>query len=142
MATNSTLPFSDMLSDDEENDPFVALENSIIAYNMAKQKKASAAVDSNDDGNADNAPPSKRPRREVRTSIRFTNIDKHGAAFFSKNNIPAADESPVPNPAIASTQDSLESRVSKKALKYATNAEKPQPAGTSVPETTTVSTGK
>jgi hypothetical protein len=89
----TSTPFPGTVSDDDEaNDPFVALENIIIAYNLARQKKASATIDSVID--AEN--PTKRQRRDsTRTQIRFSNVDKAGAAAFSKHCI-SADENQKP----------------------------------------------
>jgi hypothetical protein len=122
MASSSTQLQQD-LSDDEQSDPFVALENVIIAYNLARQKKASAKLDNTD---LQHENPPKRQRNEnMRTSIRFSNVDKAGAASFFKQNIPAGDNhEPV-----------LDSKVSTKYMKYA-GIEHQSPVDTQAQEST------
>ncbi len=123
MASTST-QLQDDLSDDEQSDPFVALENVIIAYNLARQKKASAKVD-NTDLQHEN-PPKRQRHDNIRTSIRFSNVDKAGAANFFKQNIPAGDD-------IQETV--LDSKISKKNMKYA-GIEYQSPVDTQAQEST------
>jgi hypothetical protein len=108
-STSTSTPAPDMLSDDEENDPFVALENIIISYNLARQKKASATVDTYTDTDTT---PTKRQRRDVvKTQVRFTHVDKAAAEAFSKHTTAPVDKQ----------ESDVESStgVSNKALKYA-----------------------
>jgi hypothetical protein len=123
MASTST-QLQDDLSDDEQSDPFVALENVIIAYNLARQKKASAKLNITD--LKDENPPKRQRRENTRTSIRFSNVDKAAAASFFKKNIPAGD---VQEPG-------LDSKITKKIMKYAGDIENQSPVDTRAQEST------